>query len=199
MRPVIGSGKKDPSKEARDSKVLVDHNLISVSGGKLTTFDFMARRVMRRAKAWLQAPRRPTALPPRAGDGGEVPARLRGRFGTRAEALLAAGGEALSPIEGTRFTLAELRWSAEHEAVRHLDDLMLRRTRLGLLLPRGGAHLLSGLEDALRPALGWSPERWAAEVARYQQVWSRAYAPERIDHAPGDADAEPPATLAAAS
>jgi len=35
-----------------------------------------------------------------------------------------------------------LRWAARAEAVSHLDDLLLRRVRLGLLLPGGGVRHL---------------------------------------------------------
>ena len=42
-------------------------------------------------------------------------------------------------IPGTETLWAELRWAARAEAVVHLEDLLLRRTRLGLLLRGGGA------------------------------------------------------------
>ncbi|MDF5909243.1 glycerol-3-phosphate dehydrogenase C-terminal domain-containing protein [Pseudomonas aeruginosa] len=55
---------------------------------------------------------------------------------------------------------AELAFAAEAEMVLHLDDLLLRRTRLGLLLPGGGAHTcrvsahLPSAPGLGRPALG---------------------------------------------
>ena len=43
VRPVIGSEKsKDPSKERRDHAVWSDKGLVTVSGGKLTTFRLIA-------------------------------------------------------------------------------------------------------------------------------------------------------------
>lgn len=196
VRPVIGSGKKDPSKEARDAKVLVDQNLISVSGGKLTTFDFMARRVMRRSKAWLPSPPTMRAWTGAADEGlGEVPVQLRGRFGHRAQDILQSGG-GLERIEGTTFSWAEVRWSAEHEQVQHLDDLLLRRTRLGLMLPGGGMSCLPRLKAEVGPGLKWSEEQWAAEIQRYQDLWERAYSPERINSAPEAPSKAPPALAA---
>ncbi|CAN0554732.1 unnamed protein product, partial [Laminaria digitata] len=66
----------------------------------------------------------------------------------------------------------------------HLDDLMLRRTRLGLILPQGGLSCLPRLQAEVGPSLDWSEQRWAAEVQRYRQAWQRAYAPQRINCAP---------------
>ena len=54
VRPVIGSKKnKDPSKERRDHAVWSDNGLITVSGGKLTTFRLIALDVLAAAKESL--------------------------------------------------------------------------------------------------------------------------------------------------
>lgn len=183
VRPVIGTGKADPSKEARDAKVLTDQNVISVSGGKLTTFDFMARRVMRRTKAWLPEPQELKSWRNHAPVDAALPIPLMGRFGARAQDVLHSGGAA-EAIEGTSFSWAEARWSAQYEQVMHLDDLMLRRTRLGLILPQGGLSCLPRLRAEVGPSLDWSEQRWTQEVERYRQTWQRAYAPQRIHCAP---------------
>ena len=58
VRPVIGSDKsKDPSKERRDHVVWNDKNLITVSGGKLTTFRLIAIDVLNQAKNLLPEPK----------------------------------------------------------------------------------------------------------------------------------------------
>jgi hypothetical protein len=44
-------------------------------------------------------------------------------------------------VAGTQILWAELVWCARHESVHHLDDLLLRRTRYGLILPQGVAKL----------------------------------------------------------
>ena len=53
----------------------------------------------------------------------------------------------------------------------HLDDLLLRRTRLGLLLPHGAAALLEDVRDICRQELGWDDARWAQERSRYLELW----------------------------
>jgi glycerol-3-phosphate dehydrogenase len=42
VRPVIDSGKADPSKETRDHALWLENGLLTVTGGKLTTFRVIA-------------------------------------------------------------------------------------------------------------------------------------------------------------
>ncbi|MDI7277553.1 MAG: glycerol-3-phosphate dehydrogenase C-terminal domain-containing protein, partial [Anaerolineae bacterium] len=81
----------------------------------------------------------------------------------------------LDPIPGVRTLWAELRWAARAEAVEHLDDLLLRRVRLGLLVPQGGRHLLPEIRSIVQPELGWEDARWEEEAAGYAALWQRAY------------------------
>ena len=46
VRPVIGSGKKDPSKESREHVIWHERGLWTVTGGKLTTFREIAREAV---------------------------------------------------------------------------------------------------------------------------------------------------------
>jgi len=57
---------------------------------------------------------------------------------------------------------------------------LLRRTRLGLLLPEGSAHLLEDIRCICQPELGWDDARWDAESTAYRELWQRAYSlPDR--------------------
>lgn len=188
VRPVIGTGKADPSKEARDHAVWDEAGLLTVTGGKLTTFRLMALDALKAAR--LRLPRlaalstRTRALDPVGPDlpaaadrlGDDERRRLIGRFGSEARDLVAAAqpGE-LAPIPGTRTPWAELRWAARAEGVVHLDDLLLRRVRLGLLLPRGGADLLPEVRRICQAELGWDHARWEAEAERYLETWRSGY------------------------
>ena len=79
------------------------------------------------------------------------------------------------PIEETPALWGELRWAAREEGVVHLDDLLLRRVRIGLLLPQGALHIMDGIRTVVQPELGWDDARWKAEVAAYQTLWAKAY------------------------
>ena len=70
---------------------------------------------------------------------------------------------------------AELRWAAKHEAVIHLDDLLLRRLRLGLTYSKGGQELLPRIRNIVQKELGWDDNRWETEAARYVQIWQAYY------------------------
>jgi glycerol-3-phosphate dehydrogenase len=102
--------------------------------------------------------------------------RLVGRHGDQAQALL---GEAtpsdLEAVPGTTTPWVELHWALRHEQVRFLDDLLLRRTRLGLLLPDGAAALLPRLEPVAREALRWSAGEWRDQCERYAQIIAQSY------------------------
>jgi glycerol-3-phosphate dehydrogenase len=186
VRPVIDSGHGDPSKAARDHAVWVNGALLTVTGGKLTTFRAIALDVLKHVKpllpGWsgdlarqpLFAP--PPAVAPHGHVKGALLARLLGRHGPHTPALLAAAaaGE-LEPIPGTETLWAELRWAARAEAVIRLEDLLLRRTRLGLQLRGGGAGLMDRIRAICQPELRWSDERWDSGQAAYLALWKAHY------------------------
>jgi glycerol-3-phosphate dehydrogenase len=186
VRPVIGTGKDDPSRESREHVIWQENGLLTVTGGKLTTFRTTALQVLREVRERLPeaAPGADSAPvfaePPDTLPGGErlseaLRRRLLGRYGMDAPALIAAAqpGE-LAAIPGTQTLWAELRWAARAEAVCHLDDLLLRRVRLGLLLPQGGAAL-TRVRAICQPELGWDDARWQAEEAAYRALWREHY------------------------
>jgi glycerol-3-phosphate dehydrogenase len=186
VRPVVDTGKADPSKEGRDHVVWLEDGLLTVTGGKLTTFRLIALDALKRAASLLphwhaQLQTHPIfneskALPPNIGLGAHQRERLQGRYGRHAMALAyAAHPDELRAIAGTDTLWAELRWAARSEAVVHLEDLLLRRTRIGLLVRNGGAHLLPRIRTICQAELGWSDERWRAEQSSYLSLWRRHY------------------------
>ena len=188
VRPVINTGKADPSRESRDHAVWDDQGLLTVTGGKLTTFRLMALDALRAARKRLPALEglrsRARALDP---VDGSLPAaadaldddmrrRLVGRCGAAAARLVAeARAPELTSIPGTRALWAELRWAARAEAVVHLDDLLLRRVRLGLLLPDGARDLLPEIRTICQDELGWDDASWEREADAYLRLWRTCY------------------------
>ncbi len=99
-----------------------------------------------------------------------------GRYGAHARELIALAhpGE-LEAIPGTQTLWAELRWAVHAEGVVHLDDLLLRRVRLGLLLPHRGKAYLQAIRAICQPELGWTDEHWEQEEQAYLELLQKSY------------------------
>jgi glycerol-3-phosphate dehydrogenase len=192
VRPVIGTGKVDPSKESRDHVVWPENGLLTVTGGKLTTFRLIALDALEAVSHRLpDLPPLDEKVPVLNPVDVELPGaedleegerrRLLGRYAAEAPALVAVArpGE-LELIPGTQTLWAELRWAARAEGVVHLDDLMLRRVRLGHVLPHGGERLFPRIRAICQQELGWDDARWELEEAAYLDLWDCCYGlPER--------------------
>ncbi|MRW87896.1 FAD-dependent oxidoreductase [Pseudoduganella sp. FT26W] len=186
VRPVIDSGKADPSKETRDHMLWLEHGLLTVTGGKLTTFRVIALDALKLAASRLpelqgQLTPQPvfTAAPPLRYNADLPPGqaqRLQGRYGAAAQALVnAAQTDELSCIPGTETIWAQLRWAARCEDVCKLEDLLLRRSRIGIQLRGGGIDILPRVRAICQPELGWSDQCWEEEQAAYLALWSAHY------------------------
>ncbi|WP_298906023.1 glycerol-3-phosphate dehydrogenase/oxidase [uncultured Psychrobacter sp.] len=198
VRPLIsdgGDGKRvSPSKEKRDHSVWLDNNLVTVSGGKLTTFRLIALDVLEKCQEVLALDK--SVIQNQTIDGDHVfsdttpsnpkfftlpkdlQQRLQGFYGLQLDTLLElAHDEDLAYVTDSNTIWAEIRFAARHEQVIHLDDLLLRRTRLGLTLPHGAMTPLisTRLKQICQQELGWDEQKWQQEVARYQDLWQRYY------------------------
>src|SRR5664279_3503593 len=164
----------------RDSELWARPGLVGITGGKLTTHRATALEVLREVER--QGLRIGPAAAPVAA---HAATRLQGRLGLEGAAWVAArpAGEHDLLLD-TPYTLAELRWSMQHEQVRRLDDLLMRRTRLGLVAPGGAISLLPMLEAPCREDLGWGAARWADESARYRENWVSRHAPPADNRRP---------------
>ena len=198
VRPLIsegGDGKRvSPSKEKRDHSVWLDNSLVTVSGGKLTTFRLIALDVLKVCQKVLKIDE--SATQDKASYSSQVfsnqtptntkfatlpislQQRLQGFYGLQLDALLElAHDDELTYVTDSNTIWAEIRFAACYEQVIHLDDLLLRRTRFGLILPHGAmTPLISDrLKQICQQELGWDEQKWQQEVERYTQLWQRYY------------------------
>lgn len=190
VRPVLDDGKGGaPSDVSRRHLVLEHNGLVTVTGGKLTTCRVTALDALRPLRERLPALRQlaatPSPLDAAPAAALEVPAavwqRLATRFGRSAPEVVALAGEGeLEAVPGTSTLWVELRWALRHERVEHLDDLLLRRVRLGLVLEQGGAAVFERVRELCAEELGWDEARWSGEVTRYREIWSVHYAPPSL-------------------
>ncbi len=190
IRPVLSRHDRSPSAESREHVVWHDRGLVTVTGGKLTTFRHLAWDALAAIGTYLPD-RRPIdrllpiydRIDPQPGDCVHLDAsarrRLCGRIGRGTATLLAEADDTdLTPIPGTRTLRAELVHGARSEWVRHLDDLLLRRTRIGLQCRDGGIAHLEWIRNRCRPFMGWDDARWNAEQDAYRSLWQRSYSPQ---------------------
>ena len=103
-------------------------------------------------------------------------ATLVERYGTGADrvaAYLQAGPDA--PLSGHHgYSRREIEFIARSERVVHLDDLILRRTLMGLL-GEVSRPLLDELATIISPVLEWSQSDAATEMARTVELLKRVH------------------------
>ncbi len=197
VRPLPRHGNTAPGLVSRDYRVESGilpgsdrTRILTLVGGKWTTFRASAEHIADRALAALGRPRRVSTRGLPIGGGWGMPrsaaarehwiaalaatvgadrARmLLDRYGTAADRVIAAvtadPGDA--PLTAApEYSTGELRHLAATERVVHLDDLLLRRTLIGF---RGGISEGTAREAAavVADVLGWDETRTAAEVQR---------------------------------
>jgi len=186
LRPIVRGGAGSASKESRAHALWLEDGMVTITGGKYTTFRIMSKQALELALTRIGKPARLlqqrifNPLPEmKYGDIDPVTLHyLAGRYGDEAPQLMAAAGkDELEHIDLTPNVWAELRWAAQSEGVVHLDDLLMRRVRLGLLLPGGGKSFLKQIRGIVQTELGWNDDRWQQEESGYLQTWQRYYSP----------------------
>lgn len=192
VRPLISTGDTRKSVDISRKAELYETSsgLITITGGKLTTWRRMAKLAVDRLveRDGRQAPCRTHEIPlGQSSEPGELPrvegvqepayVALAGRYGHAAEGVLAVAaerGELAAPIVGDLpDLLAEAPFAVRHEQALTVGDVLLRRTRLGLLaageLCAPGSPAAERVARAMAGELGWDGTRVALEVRRFQE------------------------------
>ena len=190
VRPIVaktGTGVHKPSDESREHVLWIEPGRVSLAGGKLTTFRLLALEVLAACAVFngRSMQETPHAVQRAAPDAPvdclvDLPAELQRRLYGRYRAdwsnfchvFKQVGAQ---QIAHTSILWAQLAYACEHELVIHLDDLLLRRTRLGLLVAQGAVALLEQVRVLCQPRLGWDAQRWAEEQQRYLQIYQQFY------------------------
>jgi glycerol-3-phosphate dehydrogenase len=184
LRPIVSSGEGNPSKESRAHSLWHEDGLVTITGGKLTTYRLMAWQTLQSIREKLAGETRFNPNLPMFSSIQKQPAdispavwkRLSGRFGQMAVNLMEdIDRQEFTPMPDLPSLWAEIRWAARAEAVEHLDDLLLRRLRLGLTAPKGGVEWMEKIRSLAQPELGWDDIRWEKEESRYLKVWQECY------------------------
>jgi glycerol-3-phosphate dehydrogenase len=128
VRPLIAGQEGRTADLSRRHSVVLEDGLLTVLGGKLTTYRRMAQDAV---DLLTDAPCRTASLPlVGAGESGRD--RLRRRYGSEAAEVAASGP--LTPVApGVPVLQAELHWGLKAEGALNAEDLLERRTRLSLV------------------------------------------------------------------
>jgi glycerol-3-phosphate dehydrogenase len=186
LRPIVRGDANNPSAESRAHLVLEEDGLVTITGGKLTIFETMAEDALKAAipqvgKELKKIDHWFDPIPkdlPREGLSTENFHYLAGRYGQSLLDLVSMSPpEDLTCIDGLNIHWAELAFNARFGMVEHLDDLLLRRTRLGLLLPDGGMGVMEKVRDLTQAELPWTDEKWHDEISRYLEIYGQGYSP----------------------
>jgi glycerol-3-phosphate dehydrogenase len=92
--------------------------------------------------------------------------------------LLSRSPDELRPVvDGTDLSKAEVRCHLAYGAVTRLEDLLLRRARLGMWQPERARAVAPQLRSCFEEELGWDSRRWERELEAFDAAataWSPA-------------------------
>ena len=205
LRPLIASGplREAPSAVSREDAMFESAaGLVSLGGGKLTTYRRVAIKVVDRVAAVLRdrfgidarRSSRTARLPLPGAVGGaaealptdadEFASMLQTRYGTRAAevmALLRTDPTLGTPVaSGVRDVRAQTRFAAQAEMALRVEDVLRRRTTVALRSTDGGASAAESTAALMAEALDWDSEKrqqrageYAADAAAPDRRWRR--------------------------
>jgi glycerol-3-phosphate dehydrogenase len=199
LRPLVSSAKSQRTADLsrRHRVALSERGLVTITGGKLTTYRRMAADtvdlvVEHLGRGWRRSPTRRLALlgasgsqslssPGAAGRLGvdeAVLAHLAGRYGTEARTVIAMTeadphlGRPLVP--GLPYLQAEAVYAARYEMAWTVEDVLARRTRALYLARDASAAAATTVARLIAPELGWTIARAEQEAAGYCESVRRA-------------------------
>ncbi len=202
VRPLVADARADqpPSRVSREHRFTEDASgLISIAGGKLTTYRAMAEETVDRVLRTLPSTRtaqlracstthRPlrdddfdssqlvSELHQRFNLDVRCAERLIGSWGANALRMLESGGpEQRETVGDSRYLLAEVSWSIRQECAATLCDVLERRVRLAVFAKGQGLPQLKTLARIAQEAAGWSDAQTREEQARYARIIQERY------------------------
>ncbi|MDY0133046.1 MAG: FAD-dependent oxidoreductase [Desulforegulaceae bacterium] len=186
IRPVISSKNtnKPPSKESREHLVWENNKIISVTGGKLTTFRKLAwdtiKHLDRHFKKIKLKNKKDPVFKTLKSYSSDEELRLIGRYSFNADLKYCKINSLFKNIENTPISLAEVYCASKDETIKHLDDLLIRRTRLGLVLKNAGLDYMDEIKKISFENLGWDNDKWDFEIKRYISIYKKYFSPKII-------------------
>lgn len=172
-------------------------DVLTLVGGKWTTFRALGEHISDRALEILNLKRQNSTLHTAIGGGQGYPVdtgerrlwiarhagtgtsdraeKMLSRYGTKAKSILEKLPAKATPLQGAPgYFLEEIQQLALNEHVVHLEDLLLRRTRIAFLGELNDTALTE-IAKTLAAALGWNEKRVAEELAATRETLLREH------------------------
>jgi glycerol-3-phosphate dehydrogenase len=214
LRPLLSGEQEETSQLSREHAISHSpRGMVSVAGGKYTTYRVMARDAVDAAVADLGRHTPPCVtehIPLIGADGYHALANqvesladdldlprwrvdhLLNRYGAMLYDVLAPAADdptLLEPVPNAgTYLMAEVRYAATHETALHLDDVLTRRTRISIETAHRGVDSARPVAALLGSVLGWDEERRESEVLTYvARVEAERLSQEQTDDVNADA------------
>lgn len=175
LRPLLRGESEQTSKLSREHAVRDRGNgLISVAGGKYTTYRVMASDAVDALGPYVDRaiPKTTTDDIPLLGAAPFDDDRLHSRYGTLRDDL--AEMIAIDPDYGRQvvanapYLMAEIRYAVTHEGALHIDDVLTRRTRLSIETRDRGVDAARPTARVMADVMGWDQVTVDRELAHYE-------------------------------
>jgi glycerol-3-phosphate dehydrogenase len=170
LRPLVaGAPSEAPSFVSREETVFVSASgLVSIGGGKLTTYRRIAVKVVDRVAETL---RRRFGVEARRSSGtASLPLPGIDRGAELAE-MAAAEPSLAAPLDAAEEAVkAEARFAASNELALHVEDVLRRRTRVALKSPDLGASAAEVTAELMAQPLGWTAATADARANEYLEL-----------------------------
>jgi glycerol-3-phosphate dehydrogenase len=170
IRPLATAAASNPSAVSREHSIVTDdHGVISVTGGKLTTYRSMAAEIVDRVQESLGQNPEPSPT-----DTVELPGVERASEIARLQREDAKLSDPLVP--GLPYSGAHLVYGVSKELAQDLSDLLIRRTHLAFETRDHGISVAPIAADIVAPLLGWNDQTKSARVREFTQDVERMFA-----------------------
>ncbi|NHN56748.1 glycerol-3-phosphate dehydrogenase/oxidase [Calidifontibacter sp. DB0510] len=192
LRPLLAGESEQTSQLSREHAVARPQpGLVSIAGGKYTTYRVMAQDAVNAAAKDLGDIRESVTdrTPLIGADGYQAMLNLKhelaaesglpewriehllGRYGSKLHEVLALASEdpsLLEPVKSAeKYLRAELKYAVTHEGALHIADVLTRRTRMSIETKHRGVDAVQETADIMAAVLGWDEATKQREIDAY--------------------------------
>lgn len=175
LRPLLSGESEETSKLSREHAV-VDRGggMVSVAGGKYTTYRVMASDAVDAIAPYLETGLSPstTAAIPLVGAAPPLDERIHMRYGFLkndiGESIAASPHYGARVVDDAPYLIAEIAYATTHEGALHLDDVLTRRTRMSIETVHRGVGAAPTVAAVMGEILGWNQTTMTREIDHYE-------------------------------